>query len=389
MEDRIPGSNDLALNKVGSGTLTLSGSSTYSGSTFVSQGTLAAGSTTGLGSNSDFTVSANAFLDLAGNSSTIASLSGAGSVIDSGASATLTTNGTNNATTEYDGTISGPIDLIKDGTGILTLTGDNTYTGGTTVGGGTLLADSSNSTGSGPVDVESGGTIGGYGTVDGKITVESGGSTYPGSPQIVASSSIASEDVSPFVSSSGNTPQILTASSIEYKDGSTAQFAIATSSGSSHPPTPGTDYDQIVLTGNVPCDLKIDSGTTTLQLNFTSSSLAAVQANAQNHLLDNYFLFRLGCSGGTSDGEFSDLTLTEGANTYTEAITNGDATFSSLGLQFDVSYDADSSTDSLTGGEDVGLGVFAVPEPGDWAPLIALLVALAVLQRRCSKQRTA
>jgi len=218
-----------------------------------------------------------------------------------------------------------------------------------------------NGTVTGNVNVGAGGTVGGSGTVQGKIIVAKGGSTYPGDPQILSVNS-----------------------GVEYNDGSTAKFSIATSGGSSHPPTPGVDYDQISLTGGTPNVLQIDPGTTTLQFNLTSASLAALQSNATTNPNDLYFIFSLG--SGTSSGQFSDLTLTEGANSYTDAITNGVGSgvvdFTQLGLQFDLSYDASESGDSLQGGNDVAFNVQSIPEPSTWAMLLGGLGLLALGRSR-------
>ena len=57
-------------------------------------------------------------------------------------------------------------DLIKDGTGTLTLTAPNTYDGDTIVNGGTLLVNGSY-TGMGDATVNNGGTLGGTGIISG------------------------------------------------------------------------------------------------------------------------------------------------------------------------------------------------------------------------------
>ena len=80
-------------------------------------------------------------------------------------------------------TISGVIDgagLIKNGGGVLELTGNNTYSGGTTVTNGTLTVNNAtgpgtSGTGSGAVTVNNLGHINGSGTISGGITVNGGG----------------------------------------------------------------------------------------------------------------------------------------------------------------------------------------------------------------------
>jgi autotransporter-associated beta strand protein len=70
------------------------------------------------------------------------------------------------------GTISGNGLILKDGTGILTLAGDNTYLGTTTVSAGTLLVNGDQSLATGAVTVSnSGSTLGGSGIVGGNATL--------------------------------------------------------------------------------------------------------------------------------------------------------------------------------------------------------------------------
>lgn len=72
--------------------------------------------------------------------------------------------------------------LHKVGTGRLTLTGSSTFTGGTIVSNGTLLVNNptGSGTGSGPVAVRSGATLGGSGTISSATTIESGATLAPG-----------------------------------------------------------------------------------------------------------------------------------------------------------------------------------------------------------------
>jgi autotransporter-associated beta strand protein len=78
-------------------------------------------------------------------------------------SRTIVINGTTSIDTQgFNATIAGIVSggaLVKNGTGVLTLSGQNTYTGGTTINNGTLAIASDASLGTGPV------TIGVFGTL--------------------------------------------------------------------------------------------------------------------------------------------------------------------------------------------------------------------------------
>jgi len=110
-----------ALNKDGTGTLTLSGNNTYSGATTISAGTLVIGSTGLLGGGNYSQSIANSDTFLLGS----------------------------NGNQTLGGIISGSGALTKDGSGTLTLSGNNTYTGTTTISAGTLQANHANALGSG------------------------------------------------------------------------------------------------------------------------------------------------------------------------------------------------------------------------------------------------
>jgi autotransporter-associated beta strand protein len=103
----------------------------------VDAGTLAQGADYAIPKES-CTVAAGATIDENGHQANLGDVSGPpGSVITSTIDPTLTVGG-DDASTTFAGTITGPIDLVKDGTGTFTLAGDNTYTGQTTVLAGTL-----------------------------------------------------------------------------------------------------------------------------------------------------------------------------------------------------------------------------------------------------------
>ncbi len=172
------GTGTLGLSKTGTGTLILTGTNSYTGTTTVSAGTLRAGSSTALSATSDFAV--NAILDLNGFSSPIGSLAGAGTVTNNGAAATLTA-GASNASTTFSGVLhdgTGSLALTKTGTGTLILTGTNTYTNTTTVAAGRLSIRGTLSNSN--VQVDSGATLSGSGSILGDVTIEPGGIFSPG-----------------------------------------------------------------------------------------------------------------------------------------------------------------------------------------------------------------
>ena len=132
----------------GFGTTVLSGDNTYTGLTHIYRGTLKldagnnrlpTGTALTLGGTAD-----NSTFDLNGWSQTVASIetgtnTSTRTVTNSSATtSTLTVNQTTGTKT-FDGVVSGKINLIKSGAGILNLTGTtNTFSGNITVNGGTL-----------------------------------------------------------------------------------------------------------------------------------------------------------------------------------------------------------------------------------------------------------
>jgi filamentous hemagglutinin family protein len=112
-----------SLTKNGSGTLTLSGANTYSGSTTISAGTLSVTGTLGGGNYS-------------------------GAISNAGV---LNFNSSSNQI--LNGVISGAGSLTKDGSGTLSLTGNNTYSLGTTVSTGTIGVYHNGALGSGSVSM--------------------------------------------------------------------------------------------------------------------------------------------------------------------------------------------------------------------------------------------
>ena len=135
----IVGTAAGTLTKNGAGTWTLSGINTYTGATTISLGTLKI-SGAGAGIPNGSSVLVDGTLDLNGTSETVGALTGAGYVTSSSAGMITFTAGTTTSTT-FPGTIedgAATLSFTKAGTGILTLSGNNSYSGLTTISAGTI-----------------------------------------------------------------------------------------------------------------------------------------------------------------------------------------------------------------------------------------------------------
>jgi autotransporter-associated beta strand protein len=171
------------LTKEGEGTVVLTGDNSYSGGTTVNGGTLQ-GDTGSL--QGDIANNATVAFGQSTNGSYDGDMSGTGTLVKNGSGTvvlggdnsysggTTVNAGTlqgdtgslqgdiaNNATVafdqatngSYDGDMSGTGTLVKNGTGTVVLTGDNSYAGGTTVNGGTLQIDSDGNLGATSGDI--------------------------------------------------------------------------------------------------------------------------------------------------------------------------------------------------------------------------------------------
>ncbi len=229
------------LAKLDTGTLVLNGTNTYTGGTALNGGTLVVGNNSALGSAAltaadGTTLDSNAAVTL-GNAAVLngslaiggsnaltlnGSLSGNGSLLKKGA-ATLTLKGANtysggttlnggtttgntnslqgaianNAALTFeqgtDGTYTGNLTgagvLNKTGSGALLLTGDNTFTGNTNVNAGSLLVNGSLN--SAAVQVASGATLGGSGSLGGAVTMADGSTLKAGAATPLSVGSLA------------------------------------------------------------------------------------------------------------------------------------------------------------------------------------------------------
>jgi len=263
----------------------------------------------------------------------------AGNVISTGGGGTLTVSG--NATwgvnkiVGNNGTVSANLaganaTFTKATSGTVTLSGTNTYGGTTIVSAGTLLIDGANN-GAGAMTVQSGGTLGGHGSIAAAVTVQSGGFLSPGN-------------------SPGN---ITVANSVTILDGGTTTMEI---NGSAV----GTGYDRITMTGAASVFALTGTNNLALSLGYSPAD------DALFFLVDNQ-------GSSAISGIFEQL------NGVTTDLSQGQ-TFT-VGLQqFKISYTADLTGNTFLGGNDLALQ--AVPEPSTWALLAFTLTTAMVLRRR-------
>ncbi|MEO6477244.1 autotransporter-associated beta strand repeat-containing protein [Luteolibacter sp.] len=145
----------LNLGKTGTGTLTLSNANTYTGTTAIRNGTIELGIVNALTTSTsltlgDGTTNTSGILRLNGFAQTLGGLTTAGTgtanrvINGSATTVSLTYNSSNNSS--FGGILGGPgtnennFNLIKTGTGTLTLSGTNTFSGTTSISQGALAA---------------------------------------------------------------------------------------------------------------------------------------------------------------------------------------------------------------------------------------------------------
>jgi autotransporter-associated beta strand protein len=121
-----------SLTKTGTGALTLNGTNTYTGGTTLNAGTISLGHANGLGTSGNITFTGGGLQYGSGITTDISSR-----IKNSTGAILVDTNG-NNVTfaSALDSTNSSG--FIKNGAGVLSLSGNNTYTGDTTINAGTL-----------------------------------------------------------------------------------------------------------------------------------------------------------------------------------------------------------------------------------------------------------
>jgi autotransporter-associated beta strand protein len=210
----------------------------------------------------------------------------------------------------------GSVGITKAGTGTLELSGANLYTGNTIVQQGQLVVNGSIANAS-TTTVQNGAILSGSGSL-GSLTVNAGGSVNP-----------------------GNSPGVLTVNGAYNQAGSLVAEITGLNAG--------TQHDQLIVNGSVNL-----SG----ELNVQFSGLTSYALN------DTIFLI-LNDESDAVSGTFFGLNQGDVAATYG-------------GWDWVISYDANSSTSSFSGGNDVALR--AIPEPS--AALLGGLGILGLLRRR-------
>jgi fibronectin-binding autotransporter adhesin len=270
---------------------------------------------------------------------------------------TLTIQGTANS--DIQNILAGPnggvVDIVKNGSGNLVLSGSNLGNTGTyTINGGNLSITSGNVAAA--VNITNAGTvISGGGTISGAVTLPSGGISFsPGSSP--GTLTFASPITLP---SSGNTFEweIFNAST-----GGTTPPVVPPTLG-----TPGTDYDQIVFNGGV--DLSgVNSGGFTVNV-VGLSGLPSTQGIVQNFDNTKNYAWRLFTGTGITGFDPNDFVIN------TTSFTNNNPII--LGGSFSVAQI----------GNEVVLQYTAVPEPSSLVLVACLsLGAIAHRSRRSRKE---
>ncbi|MCA9020053.1 MAG: cadherin domain-containing protein, partial [Planctomycetaceae bacterium] len=238
--------NGTDLIKNGAGTVVLEALNTYTGQTIINDGTLQLAQSYAIPNTSSVNLtSITSVLDLDGFELSITSLTGVGSVLLGDATGTLTVNTPMVTSPTFAGEISGDGSLIKTGDGEFILSGTNSYTGSTSVQNGTLKIEGSLTTSE--VTVAANAVLGGSGTINADVTVQSDGSFTPGS-----------------------SPGVISTNYLTLEPGASLDVEI-------NGDTAGSEYDQVQVAGEV--------NLTGAKLNISSTFTAA--AGTEFLLIDN------------------------------------------------------------------------------------------------------
>ena len=304
----ISGTGGLTVNQVGAATyaLTLSGNNTYSGATLaINYGRVRLDGDAAISSSSQLRANGNSIVTLLSDQN-VGSLSSnsANASIELG-SYTLSAGG-DNASTTVSGVVSGAGNLVKQGSGTMTLAGSNSYSGTTTISAGTLSVASDGNLGSDPVTLATGSTLAitGATTIDNAIAL-SGNATISNSADATLSGII----------SGGNDLTKAGASTLTLSGNNTYTGTTTVSAG-----TLSIASDARLGSGNV----RLAAGTTLTVTDATNVDNAIVlEGNATVSTSANATLSGV-ISGGFNLTKTGASTLTlSGSNTYTGTTTVG------------------------------------------------------------------
>jgi len=281
------------ITKSGAGTLSLSAANTYSGDTTISSGTLRlAGANDRINDDSLVHVVAGATFDLNDFFDKVKGLTGEGNVTLGSGSGDRLRVGSDNANRTFAGSIAGAGNVVKDGFGAWTLTGNNSLNGNTIVSAGTLIANGT-SANSAHI-VESGAFLHGAGTI-GALTIA--GTASAGS--------------------ASNTVGELTVGSVNLESNGRLQVNITAMSGAA-----GVDWDVLTVGGG--------AGTYTVNAVNGSEFIIALKGNPSFDSQQNYSLVILnaGTASGFSTDKFtintSEFSPDLGGGVFTVGNSGGD-----------------------------------------------------------------
>lgn len=339
------------LTKSGPNVLTLSGMNTWSGDTQINAGTLRVGAAGAVGDLSAVTVETGAIFDVNGFDEVIGSLAGSGSVTLGAGN--LTTGG-NDTSTEFSGVISGTGGIVKEGTGIFTLSGVNTYTGGTTINEGTVAITNDNNLGgpAGPLTFDGGTLLTNAGITSARdVTLNAGGGTIDtnGFDSIFSGifsgvGGLTKEGLGTLTLSGANT----------HMGGTTINegiLSIGTDANLGDPAGPLTfDGGTLLTTGNV----------TSARAVVLNAGGGTIDTNSFNTILNGAIT---GVGGLTKEGPGT-LSLTA-VNTYTgDTIVNGGR----LDVDGSITSDTHVFTGATLGGNGTIFGDVTINDGGTMAP---------------------